>query len=143
MLRFIVASLFLIPLHVQGQDTPPHDLTPVAVPEGVDRLLRAYEQGWGARDAEALAALFTEDGFALRPGSPPATGRSEILEAYQGSGGPLVLRPYRFEQDGNLGYIVGGFSRFENETDLGKFVLVVRRVDEGEWRIIADIDNGN
>ncbi len=49
----------------------------IDLPNDVDRVLRDYESAWAARDAEALANLFTPDGFVLRPGSSarPRSGR--------------------------------------------------------------------
>ena len=44
----------------------------VTLPLELDAVLRAYEVAWGERDANALADLFTVDGFVLRPGHPPA-----------------------------------------------------------------------
>ncbi|MGI9174910.1 MAG: YybH family protein, partial [Rhodothermales bacterium] len=49
----------------------PDSLTSITLPPELDRVLRDYEQGWRDRDADALAALFTPDGFVLRAGHPP------------------------------------------------------------------------
>ncbi|MBT8398892.1 MAG: DUF4440 domain-containing protein [Rhodothermia bacterium] len=124
---------------------PPGEAVPVQVelPPAFDSVLRAYEDGWKRRDAEALADLFTEDGFVLRPGHPPARGRSAIVRAYGNSGGPLVLRAYDFGEDGSLGYIIGGFARQPDDPDIGKYVLVLTKSEDGRWRIVADMDNGN
>lgn len=115
----------------------------IQLPADVARVLRDYERAWEARDADALAALFTEDGFALRPGSPPARGRAAIRETYLNSGGPLVLRPYHFAAEGDVGWVIGGFARTADEPAVGKFVLAIERDASGRWLIAADIDNGN
>ncbi len=61
-------------------------------------MLGAYERAWRARDAAALAALFTEDGVVLPSGGRPVRGRDAIRALYapQGSGtcGP-TSRPRR------------------------------------------------
>ncbi len=115
----------------------------VSLPPELDRVLRDYENGWSRRDARALADLFTEDGFVLRPGRPPARGRTAILAAYEGSGGPLTLRPYAYAIADSVGYVIGGFASRADAPDAGKFVLALRKHASGRWLIAADIDNGN
>lgn len=115
----------------------------VELPPELDIVLRNYEAAWGARDADALANLFTVDGFVLRPGSPPVRGRDAIRAAYANSGGPLSLRAYSFAQEGAIGFIIGGYSSNPDLSAAGKFVLALRRVASGEWLIAADMDNGN
>lgn len=115
----------------------------VSLPADLDAVLRAYETAWAARDAEALTALFTEDGFVLRPGYPPAHGRAAIREAYANSGGPLTLRAYSFGESGDVGYIIGGYTSDPARLETGKFVLALRRGGSGGWLIAADMDNGN
>jgi len=115
----------------------------VQLPEELDIVLRNYEAAWGARDADALANLFTEDGFVLRPGYPPVRGRDAIRAAYANSGGPLSLRAYDFGQEGVVGFIIGGYSPGPDVPAGGKFVLALRRAASGEWLIAADMDNGN
>lgn len=48
-------------------------------------MLRDYERAWRDGDGPRLAALFTEDGFAVQSGSPIRSGRAEI------AGGRFVL----------------------------------------------------
>lgn len=114
----------------------------VALPPELDRVLRDYEQGWRAKDAKALAAIFAEDGFVLPSGKLPARGRDAIAATYAKSGGPLVLRALAYSTDGNTGYIIGAYGRSSELPDSGKFVLALKKV-EGRWFIAADIDNGN
>ena len=130
---------------VRAEDLPDTRVLPsVTLPPELDRVLRDYETAWSSRSPEALARLFTDDGFVLQPGRPPARGHDEILRAYTGSGGPLALRALAYVTDGNIGYIVGGFSAAVGQPDNGKFVLLVRRAAPGEpWKIAADMDNGN
>ena len=133
------------PAYSQGTEPDRHEtpLPQVTLPQPFDDVLRAYEAGWKGRDEHALAGLFTDDGFVLRPGHPPARGRAAIVKAYENSGGPLVLRAYDFGMDGEVGYIIGGFARLADDPDIGKFVLVLKRSESGRWLIAADMDNGN
>ncbi len=127
-----------------GQEVSEHH-RPLAItlPPALDAVLRAYEEAWGRRDARALADLFTEDGFVLRPNHPLVKGREAIRRAYANSGGPLVLRAFGYATADTVGYIVGGFARSTDDPDVGKFVLTIRKGPSGIWLIAADIDNGN
>jgi len=118
-------------------------LQSITLPPELDRVLRDYERGWAERDAAALAALFTPDGFVLRPGHPPVRGRAAVEEAYQNSGGPLHLRAFAFESSDSIAYIIGGYSSNPERPDGGKFVLTLRQAPDGHWLIAADIDNQN
>jgi ketosteroid isomerase-like protein len=117
--------------------------TTVELPPELARVLTDYEQAWRAKDAAALAALFTEDGWVLSSGRPPVRGREAIARRYADSGGPLALRALAWSVEGPLGVIIGGYTREAGEPDVGKFTLTLRRGAEGRWLIMSDMDNGN
>jgi ketosteroid isomerase-like protein len=121
----------------------PQPLPSMALPAQFDRVLRDYEKAWAAKDAAALAQLFTEDGFVLSNGKPPVRGRDAIRLAYAESGGPLFLRALAYSADGSVANIIGAYSRSKDEPDIGKFVLALKKGRDGRWRITADIDNAN
>lgn len=147
----VVLSLVLVSTSVaRGQSAPggrsaadTSMMPSVTLPPDLDRVLRDYERAWRARDAAALAALFTPDGFVMRPGSPPVRGREAIERAYAGSGGPLRLRALAYAADDTVGYIIGAFAGSDQQRDAGKFILPLRRATGGPWMIAADMDNGN
>jgi len=117
-------------------------LPSVTLPPELDRVLRDYERAWSARDADALAALFAEDGFVLANGAQPRRGRAAIAEGYRGQGGPLALRALGYATADTVGWIIGAFAGAPGEADGGKFVLALKRSAAGQpWRIAADIDN--
>lgn len=120
-----------------GQDVPS-----VILPPALDRVLRDYEKAWTAKDAAALAALFSDDGFVLSSGTPMVRGRAAIQKHYQGAGGPLFLRAVAFHTRGDVGHIIGGFTHAAGTADTGKFTLTLRRA-RGRWLIFSDMDNGN
>ncbi len=144
-----VVSLCLLPPPVRAAEEPPTSpeaLPSVELPPALDRVLRDYERAWEARDAAALAALFTEDGFVLSNGRPPVRGRDAIRAAYADGGGPLVLRALAYATEGAVGYVIGAYGAGGGEGgegDTGKFVLELRRGEDGRWLIAADIDNSN
>ena len=115
----------------------------VQLPPELARVLTDYEAAWRKKDVAALASLFAEDGFVLSPGAPMVRGRASIQKAYTGEGGPLFLRAVAYGIDGNLGYILGGFSNKAPGQDNGKFTLTLKRTAAGKWLIQSDMDNGN
>lgn len=115
----------------------------IELPSELARVLSDYEKAWQARDEDALAALFTEDGFVLPNGRPPVRGRDAIRRHYAESGGPLALRALAFATEGAVGYIIGGFARERSAPDIGKFTLTLRRDDGGRWLIVSDMDSPN
>jgi ketosteroid isomerase-like protein len=136
-------GLSLLCTALAAQQSPPASLPSVALPPELDRVLRDYERGWRDKDAAGLSQLFAEDGFVLSNGKPPVRGRDAIRDAYSGSGGPLVLRALSYSTSGDTGYIIGAFKTSEDQPDIGKFVLAVRRDGNGKWLIAADMDNMN
>lgn len=115
----------------------------VPLPSELERVLRDYEQGWREHNADALAELFSPDGYILRPGHPPVQGREAIADAYHNSGGPLHLRAYSFALADPVAYIIGGYRNAASGPDTGKFILTLRLMQDGKWYITADMDNSN
>lgn len=146
LLTLLTVPLLLLaaaPATAGAQEAPQEQLPSVQLPPEMDRVLRDYERLWAAGDAAGLAALFTEDGFAMQNGRPPVRGRAAIQQAYAQAGGPLRLRALAFGAEGNVGYIIGAFAYGDAPGDMGKFVLTLRREPGGPWRILSDIDNSN
>lgn len=139
----LAVALLGASLAVAGEPLADVGLASIELPPELARVLRDYEQAWQARDAEALAALFTADGFVLSPGHPPVRGRAAIAEVYRGRGGPLSLRALDFAVDGSLAVIIGGYAGTAGEPDEGKFTLTLRRDGDGRWLIASDMDNGD
>lgn len=146
LMRGVVLVLAVLVLAGGSTYAPPvaqvQDST-VILPAPLARVLSDYEVAWRNKDAAALAALFTEDGFVLSNGTPPVRGRAAIQKHYSGAGGPLVLRAFAFATEGSLGHILGGFSRQKDQPDTGKFTLTLRKNQNGRWLIVSDMDNGN
>ena len=114
----------------------------VELPEDLARVLTDYETAWRQGDEAALARLFTEDGFALSPRTPPVRGRGRIKEHYAGDGSTLLLRAIAYATEGSVGYIIGGY-RYRDGPDVGTFTLTLQRAPDGRWLIFSDMDNSN
>jgi len=115
----------------------------VALPPELARVLTDYEAGWKSGDAAALASLFAEDGFVLTEGRAPVKGRAAIQKVYTHPGAPLSLRAIAYVMNGDVGYIIGGYSGEPGKADEGKFTLTLRKGESGRWLIVADMDNSN
>jgi len=139
-LILLLLVLLSMTLPTQAQD---NQISEVKLPADLDRVLRDYEKGWQGRDAQALAAIFTPDGFILRPGHRMVRGRDNIEESYATSGGPLHLRAYDYAISDSIGYIIGGYGISPESPDFGKYVLTLRKLEDGKWYIVSDMDNGN
>ncbi len=146
LIRFLLAPMmFCVTLHC-AHPQPSVLAAPdrsIELPSPLARVLREYEDAWRQRDAAALAELFDERGYVLQNGRPPVQGRAAIRKAYEGAGGPLILRAFAFEVEGSIAYILGGFALAEGEPAIGKFTLTLRREGGGPWMIVSDMDNGN
>jgi creatinine amidohydrolase len=141
--RGAAVFLLLSATAAAGQE-PARELPPsVTLPPELARVLRDYEAAWTRKDAGALAALFTDDGFVMANAGVPVSGRDAIRTHYTGSGGPLFLRPYAYSSDGDVGYILGGFTGRAGAPDAGKFTLALRKGRDGRWLIAADMDSPN
>ena len=136
-----LVTLSVVPLWATQQG--PEVTESVKLPPELARVLTDYEAAWQKQDAEALAALFAEDGFVLSQGTPPVKGRDAIRRHYGGKGGPLTLRALAFQVEGRVGYIIGGYAMRRGEPDAGKFTLTLRRAASGKWLIFSDMDNSN
>lgn len=124
-----------------SQRPPPEPLPSVALPPELDRVLRDYERHWRGGDAEALTALFTEDGFVARRGGW-IRGRAGLREALQRTSSDLRLRAVAYAVDERVGYIIGayGYGNEPSVPDRGMFILTLRKGQDGRWLIAADLD---
>jgi ketosteroid isomerase-like protein len=142
--RASIIAAILSSWTVHAAQTPNNHQEPtVDLPAAPARVLTDYETAWENKDAAALAALITEDGFVLPNGRSPVRGRERIESYYGGKGGPLSLRAIAFAAKGTVGYIIGGYARKKGEPDSGKFTLTLRKGADGRWLIVSDMDGVN
>jgi len=118
-------------------------ISSVELPRDLARVLVDYENAWQSYDGKKVAALFTDSGYVLSNGHEPIMGRAAIERFYAGAGGPLSLRAFFFARQGEIGYIIGGYSRRRGDPDSGKFTLALRRSRDARWLIVSDMDNSN
>src|SRR5688500_3106909 len=90
----ITMVLLALAAPAPAQVSDPLGQPPVTLPPPLDRVLRDYEAAWKAGDGQRLAALFTEDGFAMQSGQLPIKGRPGIAGWHTKPGGELELRAF-------------------------------------------------
>jgi ketosteroid isomerase-like protein len=145
-MRLIFFSLILFTLcagSIAAQQSSKASDVSITLPPELDRVLRDYEANWKAGDAAALSRLFTEDGFVLPDGQLPVKGREAIQKLYTGKAAPLSLRAFSYATNGNVGYIIGGYTGQSGMPDFGKFTLTLHKSAGGRWLIASDMDNSN
>jgi uncharacterized protein (TIGR02246 family) len=106
-----------------------------------------------AKDAAAIAALYTEDGAIMPPNAPIGKGRAAIQQTWasmmQAPGFALTFTPEQIvvSASGDMALDRGTYSLTVApggiaQTDTGKYVVVWRKVG-GEWKAAADILNSD
>jgi ketosteroid isomerase-like protein len=140
-IRQIFAALIVATGPVDAQERSPLGPPVVSLPQELARVLRDYEAAWKAGDGPRLAALFTEDGMALQNSSLPHVGRVDIAASIKGPGGDLQLHAIGYATSDSVGYIIGGFRYPGSRGPGGKFLLALRKGNDGRWLIAADMDN--
>ncbi|MFQ5877490.1 MAG: YybH family protein [Acidobacteriota bacterium] len=124
----------------------------------IRELNHRYTEAWLANDPDAVMRLFTADAVILpHHGAAPAAGTTEIMAFWWPPGTPpatvtqLLMSPDEIAGTGDLGYVRGRFSlTFTYEEggaartlgSSGNYLMIVRRGEDGVWRISRHIWNG-
>lgn len=122
----------------------------VEIRDHIATVNRAFSEAVARGDAEAMAAVYTDDAVVLPPGGPPVEGREAIAELFRGMLAETALAAIDLESrevrvEGGTAYEVGRahltFRNAEAETTTtAKYVVIWKRTDEG-WRWHVDIWN--
>lgn len=113
----------------------------------VDAGNRAFIAAFHRGDAQAVAALYTEDAEVIAPGAPVARGRAAIAAAWQkaidsGVKG-LTLDTASVESSGDLACETGTVRLVAKDGGVteDRYVVVWKRTN-GTWQLHRDIWNG-
>ena len=119
--------------------------------------VRAVDEAWAraakAGDGQAIAALYTTDAVLLPPGEPIVKG--EAAKKYwvdfgNGYAGPTELNTMTVEGAGDVATAIGTYKMTLTPkkagakplpTDAGKYIEVLKRQEDGLWKIAYDIWN--
>lgn len=115
-------------------------------------LWGTYAEARVAGDADTWLALWDDGGMQMPPGTP-ALGvdvlRARVPEAFAAGGvNTMRIDPQEIEISGDWAYARGVYDsdRLMDGAEVtisGKFLTILRRQDDGSWRIYRDIFNGN
>jgi uncharacterized protein (TIGR02246 family) len=126
---------------VQQDDTKTRD----AIAEVNKQFVSAFEQG----DAEGVAALYTEGGQILPPGSAIITGKEGIAAFWTGAMGMGIKRAelstLELDPQGDTAIEVGRATLYSEAGDVidnPKFIVVWKR-EAGQWKLHRDIWNSD
>jgi uncharacterized protein (TIGR02246 family) len=122
---------------------------------GIDKTRNAYIEAWKAADVDRMAGLYTENAVVMYPNLPAVEGRAAIVAYFKGffaefpknefqltSSEIEVAGPWAFDRGA---YRWKGFPKAGGEPleDSGKYLVVLQRQPDGEWRVARDSDNSD
>ena len=140
-------------------DTSSAGAAPAALSSADESNIRALDAAWGkaatAGDGDAIAALYAPDATLLPPGEPMVKGEAAKkywMDFAKGYSGPTELNTQSVEGSGDLAVAVGTYRMSLTPkkagakplpTEEGKYVEVLKRQDDGSWKILHDVWNTN
>jgi uncharacterized protein (TIGR02246 family) len=122
-------------------EPPPKPSVRDAVEAGNYFFLKAFE----ARDEQAIAELYTEDGRVIAPGAEPAVGRPAIAAFWKGAmqdTKSVRLKTLAVESDGDLAFEDGvvQLTGTDGSVTEARYLVVWKRVGR-RWHLHRDIWN--
>ena len=125
----------------------------VADEQAIRGIVDTWVQLIKAKDAAAIAALYSEDGAVMPPNAPIGKGRNAIQQTWasmmQTPGFDLAIVPDQIivSSSGDMALDRGTYRLAvapdgKAQTDTGKYVVVWRKIGN-EWKAAADIFNSD
>lgn len=110
-----------------------------------------WQTAYGARDFEALADLYTEDGWVMARRRPAMRGRDEIRDFFESvAEGTKLAVTFDVEELEVIDAYAWNTARFaltyqpmsggEPVHDFGRALILYKKGDDGKWRIHRDMD---
>jgi len=108
----------------------------------------AWEAAFNAKDIDALLELYTDDSRLLPPNAEMSTGSSGLRAVFGGmidAGLSGELTSIEAMVSGDIGYNVGTYKLSANGevVDVGKYMEIWHRGDDGTWRYTNDMFNSD
>jgi uncharacterized protein (TIGR02246 family) len=146
MSRFRLAvTLCFVAAHAWAQEPEPEAPPKPSVRDAVDAGNYLFLKAFDARDAKAIAELYTEDARVIAPGAEPAAGRAAIAAFWAGAmqaTKSVRLETLSVESDGDLAFEDGVVHLTANDgsESAERYVVVWKRVGR-RWHLHRDIWN--
>ena len=119
----------------------------------IEKAILAWQNAANAKDAAAVANLYTEDATLLPPGSPSVKGRNNIQQYWQAffdaGASDAQLHVIDVTAFGDMAYEIGAFEanlpapQGGTARTQGKYVVIWKRQPDGGIKLLADIFNTN
>ncbi|MFV2072395.1 MAG: DUF4440 domain-containing protein, partial [Thermoanaerobaculales bacterium] len=114
----------------------------------LEKKTAMWVEAFNAHDADALAALYSEDAVVASPNAPAIFGRDAIRadnqETFAGGDLAIELEDLEIVVQGDLGYKAGRYRMRIGKTlvDRGKYIEIWSK-SSGEWMLHRDIFNSS
>jgi uncharacterized protein (TIGR02246 family) len=116
----------------------------------ITKLAKEWEAAFNAKDVAKVASMYTDDAVVMPPNHEPVRGRANI-EAFfkEMEGTKLTLTPFDSAISGASAYEAGTYQMSMTPktgpptTDKGKYVVILKRGSDGQWRLAYDIFNSD
>jgi uncharacterized protein (TIGR02246 family) len=114
-----------------------------------------WNRAWNTRDAAKISASWSEDATMMATNSPVIHGRAEIQKMIQGlldTNGTIQFEADKVEiaRSGDIGYTQGHYEMRLTDPkskktmlENGKYLTVYRKMADGSWQAIEDINNAD
>jgi uncharacterized protein (TIGR02246 family) len=117
---------------------------PAADSAALDAAASGWEKAYNEKNADAIAALYTDDGQLLPPGAAEVTGRDAIRAYFandiEKQWARITIRSTASHIGGDWAWRSGTWSVESDPAATGKYLEVWRRTAQG-WRLHKDIWN--
>ena len=114
------------------------------------KLAKAWEAAFNAKDIAKVASMYTDDAVVMPPNHEAVRGRANI-EAFfkEMEGATLTLTPFESAMSGSTAHEAGTYQMSITPktgpptTDKGKYVVILKKGSDGQWRLSHDIFNSD
>ncbi len=114
------------------------------------KLAKGWEATFNAKDVAKVASMYTDDAVVMPPNHEAVRGRANI-EAFfkEMEGANITLTPFESAMSGSTAYEAGTYQMAitpktgQPTTDKGKYVVILKKGSDGQWRLSHDIFNSD
>lgn len=139
-------ALFVVGCGQQQSPANTHDADILTI-QGIEKN---WNEDWGSKDADKLAAHYADDAVLMAPGMAAVSGKEAIRKALaEMVADPklsLQFQASKVEVSGDLGFTQGSYTYTATDSttrkpvnDHGSYVTTYRRGTDGAWKAVADI----